>query len=109
MSVKINSVKGFLFGFLAGGTVGAIATLLTASKSGKEFRGDIKQKSEEYFDEADRYFTEKKNKVGEMISEGKRKYSMITNDIKSKPEVILKDAERVFKDAKLKSKDESRK
>jgi len=108
MSGKFTGVRGFLIGFLAGGTVGAIAALLTASKSGKEFRGDIKQKSEEYFDEADRYLTEKKNKVREMISEGKRKYSMIMNDIKSKPEEILKGSEQVFNHAKLKTKDGSR-
>jgi gas vesicle protein len=108
MSGKITGVRGFLIGFLAGGTVGAIAALLTASKSGKEFRGDIKQKSEEYFDEADRYLTEKKNKVREMISEGKRKYSMIMNDFKSKPEEILKGSERVFNDAELKTKNGSR-
>ena len=77
MSRNINSVKGFLIGFLAGGTVGAIIALLTAPKSGKELRGDIKQKSGEYFDEADKYFTDEKNKAGELINEGKRKYTMI--------------------------------
>jgi gas vesicle protein len=45
-----NSVKGFLIGFLAGGTVGAIVALLTAPKSGKELRVDIKQKSGEYLE-----------------------------------------------------------
>ena len=49
-----NNAKGFLFGFLAGGAVGAIVALLTTPKSGKEFRGEIKQKSGEYFDEADK-------------------------------------------------------
>lgn len=105
MSSNNNNVKGFLIGFLAGGTVGAIIALLTTPKSGKELRGDIKQKSEEYFDDADKYFRETKNKAGEMIHEGKRKYAMIMNDLKSKPEEILKDAERVFNDAKVKAKD----
>ena len=50
-----NLTKGFLIGFLAGGTVGAIIALLTAPKSGKELRADIKQKSGEYFDEAEKY------------------------------------------------------
>ena len=100
-----NSVKGFLIGFLAGGAVGAIAALLTAPKSGKELRGDIKQKSGEYLDEADKYFMEKKNQASKMINEGKRKYSMILNDVKSKPEAILKDAEQVYNDAKVKTKE----
>jgi len=100
-----NSIKGFLVGFLAGGTIGAIIALLTTPKSGKELRGDIKQKSGEYLDEADKYFMEKKIQAGKMINEGKRKYSMIMNDVKSKPGEILKDAERVYNDAKVKTKD----
>ncbi len=100
-----NSVKGFLIGFLAGGTVGAIVALLTAPKSGKELRGDIKQKSGEYLDEADKYFMEKKNQAGKVFKEGKRKFTMIMNDVKSKPEAILKDAEQVYSDAKVKTKE----
>jgi len=100
-----NSIKGFLIGFLAGGTIGAIVALLTTPKSGKELRGDIKQKSGEYLDEADKYFMEKKIQASKMINEGKRKYSMIMNDVKSKPGEILKDAERVYNDAKVKTKD----
>ena len=105
MSSNNHIVKGLLIGFFAGGAVGALVALLTTPKSGKEFRSDIKQKSDKYFDEADKYFTETKHKAGEMINEGKRKYAMIMNDIKSKPEEILKDAERVFNDAKVKTKD----
>ena len=105
MSSNNNDAKGFLLGFLAGGAVGAIIALLTTPKSGKEFRGEIKQKSGEYFDEVDKYYQEKKIKAGEMFNEGKRKYSMMMNDLKSKPEEILKDAERVYNDAKTKTKD----
>jgi len=100
-----NSAKGYLIGVLAGGTVGAIVALLTTPKSGKELRGDIKQKSGEYFDDADKYYTDAKNKAREIINEGKRKYAEIVNDAKTKQEEILKDAERVFNDAKLKAKD----
>jgi len=92
MTRNINSVKGFLIGFLAGGTVGAIIALLTAPKSGKELRGDIKQKSEEYTDEAEKYLADAKNKAGELI-----------NDAKSKSQDILNTAGRVFKDAKAKT------
>lgn len=98
-----NSVKGFLIGFLAGGTTGAIVALLTTPKSSKELRGDLKQKSGEYLDEADKYFTEKKNQAGKMLNEGKRKYTMIMNDVKSKPGEILTDAEQVYDDAKVKT------
>ena len=94
MTRSINSVKGFLIGFLAGGTVGAIIALLTAPKSGKELRGDIKQKSEEYYDEAGKYLADAKNKASELI-----------NDAKSKSQDILNTAGRVFKDAKAKTTD----
>jgi len=105
MSDNNHSVKGFIIGFLAGGTVGAIVALLTTPKSGKDFRADIKQKSDEYFDEANKYFSDAKIKASELINEGKRKYAMIMNDVKSKPEEMLNDAERVFKDAKMKTSD----
>jgi gas vesicle protein len=94
MTRNINGVKGFLIGFLAGGAIGAIVALLTAPKSGKELRGDIKQKSEEYFDEAERYLADAKNKASELI-----------NDAKSKSQDILNAAGRVFKDAKAKTTD----
>jgi len=94
MTRNINGVKGFLIGFLAGGAIGAIVALLTAPKSGKELRGDIKQKSEEYFDEAERYLADAKNKASELI-----------NDAKSKSQDILNAAGRVFKDAKVKTTD----
>lgn len=105
MSSNNNHVKGLLIGFLAGGAVGAIVALLTTPKSGKELRGDIKQKSGEYFDEADKYYQDKKIKAGELFNEGKRKYAMVMNDLKSKPEEILNDAERLYNDAKAKTRD----
>lgn len=100
-----NNTKGFIIGFLAGSTVGAMTALLAAPKSGKELRGDIKHKSEEYLNEADKYITETKHKAGELFNEGKRKFTMVMNEVKSKPEEIKKDAERVFNDTKVKAKD----
>jgi gas vesicle protein len=105
MSGNNHNVKGFLIGFLAGGTVGALIALLTTPKSGKDFRSDIKQKSDEYLNEADKYLTNKKVQASELMKKGKRKYSMIINDIKSKPEEMLNDAEQVFKDTKEKTSD----
>ncbi|MDT3696619.1 MAG: YtxH domain-containing protein [Ignavibacterium sp.] len=98
-----NLAKGFFIGFLAGGTVGAIIALLTAPKSGKELRADIKSKSEEYLDEAEKYLAEAKDKARELINEGKKKSERIILDAKSKSEDILKDAEKIFKDAKVKT------
>ena len=103
MSNDNNIAKGFIIGFLAGGTVGAIVALLTAPKSGKELRADIKVKSEEYFDEAEKYLSEAKDKARELINEGKKKSEKIIHDARSKSDDILKDAEKIFKDAKVKT------
>jgi gas vesicle protein len=103
MSNDNNIAKGFFIGFLAGGTVGAIVALLTAPKSGRELRADIKVKSEEYFDEAEKYLAEAKDKARELINEGKKKSEKIIHDAKSKSDDILKDAEKIFKDAKVKT------
>lgn len=105
MSQDNNLAKGFLIGFLAGGALGAVVALLTAPKSGRELRADIKLKSEEYLDEAEKYLTEAKDKARELINEGKKKSERIIHDARSKSEDILKDAEKVFKDAKVKSTD----
>jgi gas vesicle protein len=105
MSQENNLAKGFFIGFLAGGAIGAVVALLTAPKSGKELRADIKMKSEEYLDEAEKYLTEAKDKARELINEGKKKSERIIHDARSKSEDILKDAEKVFKDAKVKTTD----
>jgi gas vesicle protein len=103
MSHENNLSKGLLIGFLAGGTIGAITALLLAPKSGKELRADIKQKSEEYFDEAEKYLAEAKDKARDLINEGKKKSERIIHDAKLKSDDILKDAEKIFKDAKTKT------
>jgi len=103
MSHENNLSKGLLIGFLAGGTIGAITALLLAPKSGRELRADIKQKSEEYFDEAEKYLAEAKDKARDLINEGKKKSERIIHDAKLKSDDILKDAEKIFKDAKTKT------
>ena len=84
MSQDNNVAKGFLIGFLAGGAIGAVVALLTAPKSGRELRADIKLKSEEYLDEAEKYLSEAKDKARELINEGKKKSERIINDARSK-------------------------
>lgn len=103
MSQNTKNVKGFFIGFLAGSAVGAVVALLTTPKSGENLRKEIKQKSDEYFDEVDKYLAETKNNAGKVIEESRRKFANILHDIKSKPEAIYRDAERVFNDAKGKT------
>ncbi|NWF91010.1 MAG: YtxH domain-containing protein [Ignavibacteriaceae bacterium] len=102
MSKEKNLSKGLLVGFLAGGIVGAVIALLYAPKSGKELRKDIKDKTNEWKDEAEKYISEAKDKAKELINEGKQKSDRIIFEAKAKTDEILKDAEKLFHDAKTK-------
>ncbi len=82
---------------------GAILALLYAPKSGKEFRADIKHKTDEYLDEAEKYLAEAKDKAKDLINEGRKRSEKIITDAKSKSEEILKDAEKIFHEAKTKT------
>lgn len=104
MSQNTKSVKGFFIGLLAGGAVGTVVALLTTPKSGKNLRKEIKQKSDEYIDEVDNYLTETKRNAGRVMNESRRKLASILHDLKSKPEAIYRDTEKVFNDVKGKTK-----
>jgi gas vesicle protein len=98
-----NVGKGLLIGFLAGGAIGAVLALLYAPKSGKELRGDIKEKADEYLGEAEKYIADAKDKAKDMINEGKKKSEKLISDAKVKSEELLKDAEKIFGEAKVKA------
>lgn len=95
--------KGLFLGFLAGGAIGAIIALLYAPKPGKELRADIKEKTDEYMNEADKYINQAKDKAKNMINEGKKKSEQLIADAKHKSEDLLKDAEKVYNTAKEKT------
>lgn len=98
-----NSSKGLLLGFLAGGAIGAIVALLYAPKSGRELRSDIRSKSDEYYDDIERYYTDARDKAKDLINDGKKKSEKLISDAKVKSEELLKDAERIFNDARSKT------
>ena len=105
MASENNIGKGLLIGLLTGGAIGAIIALLYAPKSGKELRSDIKQKADDYFDEAEKYITEAKVKAKDLINEGKRRSEKLITDAKTKSDELLKDAEKIFNEAKTKTGD----
>lgn len=96
--------KGFIFGALIGGAVGAITALLLAPKSGEELRKDLAEKGNQAYDKAQKYFTEKEVEISESIrstvNEGKIKADKIVESAKSQADEILESAERVFNEAK---------
>jgi gas vesicle protein len=103
MSEETNFGKGLLIGFLTGGAVGAVIALLYAPKSGSELRHDIREKADDYLDEAEKYISEAKDKAIDMINDGKKKSDKLIRDAKEKSDQLLKDAEKMFKEAKSKS------
>src|SRR5664280_3729757 len=103
MSQENSYVKGFFIGLLAGGAIGAIVALLTAPKSGKELRKDIKNKTDEYYDETEKFIADAKVKAKDMMNEGKRRPEQLISNAKSKSEELLKNAERIFTEDKNKT------
>lgn len=103
MSQDNNSGKSFIVGLLAGGAIGALIALLFAPKSGKELRSDLRHKSEEYLDEAEKYISEAREKAKELINEGKKRSEKIISEAKSKSQELIKDAEKIINEAKEKT------
>lgn len=103
MSSDNNSGNGFLIGLIAGSALGAIVGLLYAPKSGKELRDDIRAKSNEFLDDADKYIHDAKVKAKDLINEGKKKSEELIVDAKSKSEELLKEAQKIFDEAKSKT------
>jgi gas vesicle protein len=95
--------KGLLVGFLTGAAVGSIIALLFAPKSGRELREEIKSKSQEFIDDADKYIANAKDKASDLINEGKRKSEKLVTETKEKVETLLGEAERILTDAKEKA------
>ena len=103
MSKENNSGLSIFLGILAGGAIGAVLALLFAPKTGRELRNDIKSRTDEYLDEAEKYIAEARDKAKVLINDGKKRSEKIINDAKEKSEAILKDAEKIFSDAKVKA------
>ncbi|HEY5125046.1 MAG TPA: YtxH domain-containing protein [Ignavibacteria bacterium] len=96
-------VKGLFLGFLAGSIVGSVLALLYAPKSGKELRGDIKLKKDEFLDDTAEYMQIAKSKANELINEGKKKSEMLIQEAKKKASNLLDDANKVLSGAKDKA------
>ena len=95
--------KGVLIGFITGGALGAALALLYAPKTGKELRAEIRTKSDDYLDEADKYIAEAKDKAIDLINDGKKKSEKLIKDAKAKSDELIKDAEKVLEEARLKT------
>jgi gas vesicle protein len=98
-----GSVKGFLFGLIAGGAIGAALALLYAPKSGKELRGDIRKRTDDLVDDAEEYISTARNRAVDMINDGKKRAETMITDARKRAEELLHDAEKVLSGAKEKA------
>lgn len=103
MASENNHGRGLLVGLLIGGSIGAVLGLLFAPKSGRELREDIRNKSDEYLDDAEKYIADARTKAKDLINEGKKRSEKLISDAKTKSDELLKDAEKIFTDAKAKA------
>lgn len=77
--------RSLLLGFVIGGTVSAVTTLLSAPSSGKELRGRMKQQSKEWKEMADKLLQDSlrlKNQIAETSKEGVALIQNLTQEMK---------------------------
>lgn len=99
-----NYNRGFLFGTLLGGAIGALTALLLAPKSGAELRKDLADRGTYAYDKASRYISDLEIDLGSAVrstmNEGKERAERIVNSAREQADSILENAERVLADAK---------
>ena len=88
----------FALGALIGVAVGAVAGILTAPKSGKETRADIKRKAGEFKEDA-----------GELAGKAKDQVVKTAGDVKDKADDYRDRAGRAFESAKIEFQREAKK
>ncbi len=95
--------KGLIIGFLTGAAVGSIIALLFAPKTGKELRSDIKNRSQEFMEDAEEFLETAKDKATTIINDGKKKSEELVAEVKEKVGKLTGEAEQILADAKEKA------
>jgi len=101
-----KSSKNFLYGFIAGGVIGAAIALLYAPKTGKEMRESLKKNAEKVIGEADEYIELAKNSVSDVINEAKKKSEDLVSHAKKQAKSLIAESEELLIKAKDQSKDD---
>jgi gas vesicle protein len=90
----------FALGAIFGAAAGFVAGILTAPKSGKETRAEIKEKATEYKDVAGKKAEEVKTKAEAVANDVKTKTTEVVEDVKEKAEDLKARTERAVEGAK---------
>ena len=97
MSMKKDEVKKVAVGTLLAAAAGYVAGILTAPKSGKETRGDIKDAAQKGVEKTEAELKKAKEKVGEAVDTAKDRANQLTGRAKEKATVALEEAKRKTK------------
>lgn len=92
--------KGLLIGIFTGAAVGSIIALLYAPQSGKKLRRDIKSKSEDFIDDADKYISSTKKKAVHFINDVKKKSELLVADAEEMVNDLLDESEKILSESK---------
>jgi gas vesicle protein len=96
MSQEKHFMRNSFLRFMAGCTIGAITALLFAPTSGKRLRRQIKNKSDEYYEDLEDIISDAKLKAKEIINDGRKKSEELVSNAMSRSEELLKKAEGLF-------------
>ncbi len=92
------SKSKFALGALFGAAVGVIAGLLTAPKSGKETRAELKAHADEAKAKADKAIADAKVKAEKVVTEAKTKGQQVYNEVREQTDTHLEDAKSTVYD-----------
>lgn len=96
-----DSTKKFAIGTIVAALAGYIAGILTAPKSGKETRQDIKSTAQKTVNEAERQLKKLHTQMNTLINEGKSKASTLSGKAKDELDSLIE----TTKDAKEKARE----
>ncbi|MCD9025985.1 YtxH domain-containing protein [Cohnella silvisoli] len=100
--------RGTLKGALIGGVIGAVAALLLAPKSGRELRGDIRDRYTDMQDRTKRMLTDVGNRTQEMAKQVGQQASGILDKTRSAVSTAKEEVQSWKDDNKSESKDEQK-
>jgi gas vesicle protein len=96
-----QTTKRFALGAILAAGAGYVAGILTAPKSGKETRKDIKDTTNRALSEAERRLKKLHTQISELLTEAKKKAASLSGKAKDELAVVVKTA----KDAKEKARE----